>query len=160
MVKPHMAGLTSLGLPGLLNGEGVTGMAGIAGGNSKPRPTLFQFFYFGLGLQANFVASSAAFHPFGRGYGLPMDGRHGLHRGPGGGMLPTFELLHPRFVASGANQRRPDLGLGYVAVGLMKVPVTDRAVDVILAMLAQFPVRDDMRRNFPMTVYAVLSEGS
>jgi len=153
-----MAGLTGLGLPGLLNGEGVTGMAGIAGGNSKPRPTLFQFFYFSSGLQANFVAPSAAFHPFGRGHGLPVDGRHGLHRGPGGGMFSTFELFHPGFVASGANHRRPNLGFGYVAVSFMQVPVTDRAVDAILVMLAQFPVRDNVWRDFPVTVYSVVAK--
>ena len=43
-------------------------------------------------LEADLVAGAATFHAFGHGHGLPVDGGHGFHGGPGKGVFAGLTL--------------------------------------------------------------------
>ena len=123
--------------------KSVPGVAGIAGGNPELAPLLSQFLDLDVRLDADLVAAAAALHAVHQGHGLHVEGGHGLHGGPGLGVLAVLELLDLGSVAVGAALGRRDLGQGDRLGGEVLVPVADGAVDALLAVLAELPVRHD-----------------
>ena len=110
-------------------------------------PCFLQLLHLLVGLDPDLVAAAAALHAVHHGHGLHVEGGHGLHGGPGLGVLAVLELLDLGAVAVGAALGRRDLGLIDRLRGVVLVAVADGAVDALLAVLAQFPVRHDAGRD-------------
>jgi hypothetical protein len=58
----------------------------------------------------------------------------------------------------GAGVGSGDEGLGRIGRGQVALAVADGTIHVVLAVLAQLPVGDDLRRLFPMAFHAILSD--
>jgi hypothetical protein len=87
-------------------------------------------------------AAAAALHAFDHGHGLPVDGGHGVHRGPGKGVLAGLELfdLVGMAIDTGAGLGRGDQGATHVVLGPVHVAVALGAIHSALAVLARFPI--------------------
>ncbi len=159
VVEPHVAGLTGLGLLRLLEREGVTGVAGVAGGVAEgARPVGGDLLQVGVALEPDLVAAAATLHPVGHRDRLGVDRRHRLHCGPGQRVLPLLELRDLRVVADGAGVGRRQLRLRDVVGALVLAPVAGLAADRSAAVLRQLPVLDDLRGRFEVAADTGLRE--
>ena len=156
MIEPHVARLASLGLLCLLDGESMSGVAGVTGSNAKTGTGLFQVLDFLIGFEANLMATPAALHAFGHSHGLPVEGGHGFHRRPGGGVLARFELLYLRFMAFAAGVRSWNFYAGNVVGRFMPFAMAISAADHDLAVAALFPIHDDARIELLVTLDALV----
>lgn len=156
MIESHVTGPASLRRPCLFQGEGVPSMAGIAGRIPKPLAGLRQSRNLFRRFDPNFMASSAALHPFRHGHGLIVNCWHGFHRGPGDRVLALLELLQAVCVAlpTGLGCRylcfRSVLGCGVVT------SMAGFTTNAQTRMLTQFPVVDDVGCSFRVTLDTLL----
>src|SRR5512146_959603 len=103
MVETHVAGFARLRLARLVDREGMPRMTGVARRNTVMVALLGQRRNLLRRLDANLVATAAAFHAFGFRHGLIVNGWHRLHRSPRHGMLALLELRDLFLVALGAS---------------------------------------------------------
>jgi len=143
VVDAHVAGPAGLGLQGFLPREDVPGVTGVAGGDPELAALFAQLFDFIVCFSADLVAAPAPFHAVHQRHGLHVEGGHGLQGGPGLGVFAVLELLDLWAMAVGAAFWRRDLGQGDRLEGEVLVAVADGAIDPLLAVLAQLPVRHD-----------------
>jgi len=133
----------------------MAGVARIAGGRAELRAMLLQVGDLSRCLQADLVTASTTLLTFDHRHGLPMNGRHRLHCCPRQGMLSFLVLLDLRSMAGRARIRSGDLDLGHIARRGVLVSVTTHTRDLGLAVLAESPVRNNVRRNFTVTIDAL-----
>ena len=131
----------------------MAGMTRVARGRPELRPVLAQVSNLGGCLQADFVATPATFFSFDHGHRLPMDGRHGLHRGPSHGVLALLELLDLCLMASCACIRRRDFDFCNIVGCLVLIAVARDATHLHLTMFAQLPVGNDVGRHLAVTIH-------
>jgi hypothetical protein len=74
-------------------------------------------------------------------------------------MLSAFELLHPIRVTASTRIRGWDLSLWDIHHILMFITMAVYTVNPVSAVFAQFPVRDNIRRNLLMAFHTFLGEG-
>jgi hypothetical protein len=72
-------------------------------------------------------------------------------------MLSLLKLLHPGFMTGGTGFRSWDLGLWDIHHIFMFITMAVYTVNLILAVLAQLPIRDNIGRHLLVAVYADLS---
>jgi hypothetical protein len=87
-----------------------------------------------------------------------MDGGHSFHRDPSCGVFPSLKLLDFFFMAIGAGLRRGNLDFCDVLCCFMFFAVADGTGDVILAVFAQLPVRNDIGGNLLVALNTFLSQ--
>ena len=143
MIEAHVAGLAGLGLTGLLDGEGVARVAGVARGDAEPAPLGGQALHLLGGLEADLVTTAAALHPLGHRHRLGVNGGHGLHGRPGERVLALWNCATcfswQVAQVSGVGMA----GLGRVIRRLVVAPVAGGALDARGAVFARLPVGDD-----------------
>ena len=88
MIETHVAGLTGLRLPCLLDRKQVPCVTRITGGHPKAAALFLQFSDLRFSLETNLVAATAALHPFGESHWLPVKRGHGFHGSPTKRMFP------------------------------------------------------------------------
>ena len=93
MIETHVAGLTCLRLPCLLDRKQVPCMTRVTGCHSKAATLLLQLPDLRFSLEANLVTTTAALHPFGESHWLPVKRGHGFHGSPAESMFSRLELL-------------------------------------------------------------------
>ena len=99
--------------------------------------------------------SAAALHALGQGHGQEVSRRHGVHAGPGKGVLAPRKLLHLDGTARGAHVGRRYAGLGHVLLRAVVAAVTHDAVHAVRTVGAEFPVRDDAGGGVLVADYAI-----
>ena len=155
MVEAHVARPARLRFHGLLHREEMTGVADVAGRQAEQPVLRLDRLDFVLGLEADAVASAAALHPFCQGHRQKMGRRHGVHAGPGEGVLAPCELLDLDRMARCAYVRGGDPGQGDVVLRAVPDSMAHGAVHPVRAVGAEFPVRHDAGRGFPVAVHAI-----
>ena len=162
VIEAHVAGLTGLRRAGFIDREGVASVAGVALRRAEfsAGTVVAQFGNLGGAFVANLVAAAASLFALDHGHRLPVNRRHGLHRGPGHGVLASFELRDLGLVALGAGFRRGNFCLGHVGRGRVPVAVTGYATDFGCAVLAELPVSDDVGCDFVVALDALGRSGS
>lgn len=156
MVESHMTGLASLRLPGFDGAEYMAGMAGVTGGKSETSAFLLKIRHVFLAFQTDLVATPAALHSFHQGHRLPVSRGHGLHGRPGLCVFTGAELVPSNLVAHAAAIRLNGNDLVNIIIRHMGCAVTNNTGNLILAVFAQLPVGDDLRRVLLMALGAVL----
>jgi hypothetical protein len=147
MIKAHVAGLTGLRLTGFLDGEEVPRVARITRRDAESRPLRLQLPDLGFRLEADLMTPATAFHPFGQRHRKPVRGRHSLHRRPRLCVLAPLELLDLRVMTRGARLRRRNARFCDILGRRVFLTMADSAINPVLAVRAQLPIRDDIGRD-------------
>jgi hypothetical protein len=72
-------------------------------------------------------------------------------------MLSLLKLLHPGFMTGGTGFRSWDLGLWDIHHIFMFITMAVYTVNLILAVLAQLPIRDNIGRHLLMAFHTNLA---
>lgn len=132
------------------------GMTRVARGVSKDRPLRFERRDLLIRFQADLVAATAPFHPLCQRKGQRVRRGHGSVRRPPKSVLALGKLGELRVVTIRARLRRNCQHLRDVRLVFVTVSVAVFAGDVLTEVRAQFPVLDDVGRNFRVAFDAVI----
>jgi hypothetical protein len=102
------------------------------------------------------MTTSAAFHAFHQSHGLPVGSGHGLHSSPCQRVLACHELCSLDFVTRLAGLKGRYLYLGNVPGRHMLIAMAYVTGHLILAVIAQLPVRSDVGRDQGMACNTIL----